>query len=501
MKANNFSEFSRQNPKGIILYFFTILFRIIKSSWVLIPIFITKKNISFDTTIVIGSIALLTLVILVISILYYLNFKFKIKDNHFILTQGIFNKTNTSIAFERIQNINFKQNLLQQIIGVTKVEIETAGAKKTEVSVKALSKERAILLKEAVLKEDYILDQTLENEPKIVPKKVILKITLSQLAKVALTENHFKSLGIAIALYLSLSSQLGDYFKQFKIENMIDGAEIFINENSEVITNSYLIIASIVFFAIIISLIVSTVLVFLFHFDLTLSVKKDSLEINQGLFTKRNNILKKEKVQYITISSNPLKKLLKINSIFFKQASSEKVKKKKQIRVVGSKKPQNNMLKHLLFGEHEYSNLEVYKPDFYYIYQMIIKSIIIITIINTVLYFGFEKPNYISMNLFLLLITSLFIYLRYTKSYFKITNSMLIKGHGRIETHTTFFEYYKIQNVKLVQTIFQKRAKVMNIVLQTASGKIKIPCIPNEQAYYLYNVFLKKSQTSKKKWI
>ena len=48
MKVNNFSEFSRQNSKGIILNYTMLLYRIIKSSWVLIPLFFTTKKDNFN---------------------------------------------------------------------------------------------------------------------------------------------------------------------------------------------------------------------------------------------------------------------------------------------------------------------------------------------------------------------------------------------------------------------------------------------------------------------
>ena len=92
----------------------------------------------FSTTKILLAIVAILLYILIRSVLLYLNFKFKIKDNAFILKQGILSKSNVSIPFEKIQNINFKQNFIQQLINVTQVEIETAGAKTVEISIKAL---------------------------------------------------------------------------------------------------------------------------------------------------------------------------------------------------------------------------------------------------------------------------------------------------------------------------------------------------------------------------
>ena len=52
-------------------------------------------------------------------------------------------KKNTSISFDRIQNINFKQTLIQQLINVYEVSIETAGSKDTEIAIKALTYNKA----------------------------------------------------------------------------------------------------------------------------------------------------------------------------------------------------------------------------------------------------------------------------------------------------------------------------------------------------------------------
>ncbi len=47
------------------------------------------------------------------------------------------------------------------------------------------------------------------------------------------------------------------------------------------------------------------------------------------------------------------------------------------------------------------------------------------------------------------------------------------------------------------QTIFQERNKVADLVFQTASGKIKIPCIEKSEAIKIYNYTLFKVETSK----
>ena len=51
------------------------------------------------------------------------------------------------------------------------------------------------------------------------------------------------------------------------------------------------------------------------------------------------------------------------------------------------------------------------------------------------------------------------------------------------------------------QTFFQKKKDVVNIVIQTASGKIILPCVKTSKAIEMYNFMLYKSETSTKKWM
>ena len=78
---------------------------------------------------------------------------------------------------------------------------------------------------------------------------------------------------------------------------------------------------------------------------------------------------------------------------------------------------------------------------------------------------------------------------------------MLLVGKGLLETHVTYLEIFKVQNIKIQQTIFQKRSNVADLILQTASGKIKIPCIDFNEAIKIYNHTLYKVETSQTSWM
>jgi putative membrane protein len=139
MNRASFKEFRRQSPKGIVINYGVLLFKLVKSFWVLIPIFFSK-NIEDKWDYIISVIGGLFLVLFVIAVVQYIYFKFKIVGDQFVLNKGMIFKKKLAIPIERIQSVNFKQNIVHQIIQVTQVEIQTAGAKDVEVSIKALSR-------------------------------------------------------------------------------------------------------------------------------------------------------------------------------------------------------------------------------------------------------------------------------------------------------------------------------------------------------------------------
>ena len=78
---------------------------------------------------------------------------------------------------------------------------------------------------------------------------------------------------------------------------------------------------------------------------------------------------------------------------------------------------------------------------------------------------------------------------------------MILVGKGLIDTHYTYFQLFKVQNVKIKQSIFQKRRNIADLILQTASGKIRIPCIRYKDAIEIFNYATYKSIISKESWM
>lgn len=494
-----FSDFSKQSPKGIFIIYFAEIYRVIKLFWIFLFIIFKdfSKFSSYGAIYIYLGIGLLLSLLLLRAYLIYINFQFKIENQHFILKKGILKKTLVEIPFHRIQNINFKQNIVQQIIGVFEVSIETAGSKDTEIAIKALSLEKAEALKAAISKAKELDIEVVEKQ-EIEP---IIKISFFSLLKVSLTENHLQNLFLFFAIVIGFFNQIQQISESFGKAEALDG---YISESTSNLSASVVLVTILVILLTLIALISSFVKVFLIHFNLRAYLKDDAFEINQGLLTKKSIVLKKQKIQNVTISTNPLKRLIGISFITFKQAVSGKVnnaKKEKLIRLVGCKKYQIEIVKESIFKTLNVENNIKNNPDSYYKKRIFFWTSLFFLVLYSVTYYFISH-----MEVFysLLMVTPLAVFLilkKVKKRFYQISDEMLIVGKGLLETHLVYLDIFKVQNIKMKQSIFQKRSNVADLVLQTASGKIEIPCIAYNEAVKIYNHTLYKVETSNAPWM
>jgi putative membrane protein len=313
MSEPNFDKLSRQSPKGIVVNYGILLYKLLKSFWVHIPLVLTK-NTEGKLGYLIIFLGVLGLILLLIATVQYLYFKFKIEGEYFIVHQGMIFKKKTSIHIERIQSVNFKQNIIHQLINITQVEIQTAGAKDVEVSIKAISRENAEVLKNRLqnITNKLFFDGLDAKVEEKVEEKLIYQLSTIDLLKVSFSENHIRSFFFILALVFSFGYQLEDIVKEW---NFADEIIQFVIKNKTVISGSIAVLGLFFIVGLIISVVVSFVRVFLVHFDQNVIQKNDGIQLREGLFTKREDVLKIKKIQYSITVTNPIKQKMGIQTV------------------------------------------------------------------------------------------------------------------------------------------------------------------------------------------
>jgi len=492
----DFSDFSRQLPIGIIVIYGNLLFRFLKVTWIFFfIIFKDPSKLNGDRLFYISiSLLLLLVFILIWAFLIFKNFLFRIHENHFELKQGVLRKTNTSIDFDRIQNVNFKQNIIQQLLNIQQVEIETAGSTKTEIIIRALHLNDARLLKEKILEKQTFQQGVIQSEK----QKYFLKISGKELLKVGLTENHLMSLLLLSSLVFGLYQQIKDLFKGYIID-----IEDFFKDGVNSVFNSLILFLFVIVATIAISIVTSIIRVFLFHFNLTILKNNKAFQITQGLFTVQSKLLKVNKIQSITISNNLLKRKLGISYVIFKQTVSGRVAKDKNklVKIVGCKNNHLEKIKDFFFRINDEEFSKKLTSDIFLKRRLYFINFLIVVFLNLFLLGNFYNIKLLFINVFLIPLLFFYVQKSYTKRHYSISDNFLFIAQGVIEVNHTFLPFFKVQNIKIKQTIFQKKRNVVDLIFQTASGKIKLPCLQKKDAMSIYNYTLYKIESRQGEWI
>ena len=499
MQITDFSTPMRQSQKGIIVIFGVQLYKVIKNTFIpLIVVGISSFrrnsfNLKLLTYITIG-IILLLLTLLAITILKYLNFKFHVSEQNFYLNSGIINKENTIIPKTKIQNVSIRQNVIQQIINVVSVNIETAGDDKSEIEINALDKSTALALKEELLvseiKRDEIIDDFTITEP-----NVYFKATVKRLFLEGITQNHLRSFGIMAAFLIGIYTQIRDVVKELNIAE--DYSDYMAYEETTILTILFtnIIIVIVVVF---ISVLFSMIRTFITNYDLKVLEKRNTIEINKGLLQKISLALVPSRIQNIIISTNRLKRYFGLNSLYIKQAMMTK-KQQNQLSIVALGREQIQYLTKKLIANLSF-DIHRFKPSYYYIRIMALRASIILILINIVCILFF-KTSGLLCNVIVVPFIVLFIRTTYRKSYYYLDNNHLFLGSGFIDTITDILENHKIQVVKVKQSFFQKRHEVASLIISTASKSITIPYIKEDEAFNIHDFLVYKVESENRNWM
>lgn len=504
MKKHDFSNPTRQASITIIVIIWTYLKLVFRVLWPILLIFIFRQK-SNVFNYIIPAIILILLIAFVFAIIAFYKHVFYVKDEHLHVEKGIFNRVTLNIPFDRIQSVNFEQDLLFQLTDHVKVNIDTAGSKKQEFSLKALSSSDADALKQIIFKNqqnEQFLQQSESNHEISVPKESlnehIVHLKLEDLLLIGLTENHLKAgiwlLGLVYYFYERIK-EVG-----YDLVNYIPEETSLQNTFNEI---PYIVGALII--GIVILVLISVVRTFLMYFDLQVNRIYNGFMIHKGLLNKTTFLANDRKVQRIYWTDNIISRLLSIRKLTFHQVShSEKNQSKKATIPLRGKDKLDRIIQYI-FPQFNSDYTQTYTVSKYYfirrLYYIIpLYIILIIQSLTTDLIDINPLIQIILYSFFIVLIVWL-IWKRMHTFKIAINDQYLYFERGVFDFEYDLLPLYKIQSVELKQSYYKKRKEVANIIFITASGDIEVPYLNLKDAYYLRNLALYKAEISNIKWM
>ncbi|ATP55249.1 hypothetical protein CPT03_01610 [Pedobacter ginsengisoli] len=504
-KEYDFSTPRKQSASGIIIMFANSFQHIVRAlALPLILIIVKSKDSGNLALILIVFLSLLTIVLALYAYFSYQKFTFFLdeKKQEFIINSGIFSKTSLTIQLNKIQQVNINQNLLQQVVGVYSLEIDTAGSEKKEASIKAIDHATATILKQKLLSRDLAENETTNiqaDDQLIKSAPPLLKLSINTLLKIGITTNYGASLLLLTGFIFGAFQLFKDYTDALDIER-----EQFTKMFSQGITIFSL--CFLVAFSLIIILATNIIRTFIKYFNFKIIKQKGALAVSSGLFTHKNVLLTPNKVQLSAYSQNYFQKKFDLLNIKIKQASFDSAdkedNKKSDIEIPGCDEHERDEVLKMILSNVPAKGAEL-APNYRFIFlQTMIWIVFPISVFALLSIYALPLlKNYLLMVIPYIIVVGTMLYFEFKRHRLYVDEQFIIKRSGIWDVEHEIIEPHKIQAITAKQYFWHKAADVGHLIIHTAAGVIHFKYGNYTHIKSLVNYWTYKIEVSKKDWM
>lgn len=499
----SFNQPQRQSKVGILVMFLYTLQKLVRAFFPLILVFLFKTE-NLNWLYVIPSILVFISLLGLFAYLSYLNFTFFIdqESNEFVINEGVFNKTKTTIHLDKIQQVNINQSFIQKIIGVYALEIDTAGSTTKEVSIKAISHPLALALKTRLLENETVTAHEIQTDvvPEFAPEnteKPFIKISFWTLLKIGFTSNYLRSIGLLFLFYTTVRENL-----QSISDDENNAVDTQIGDFLEAQTILYgMFFVGFVLIGIV--LVVNVVRTLIKFFGFTVSKQKGSLLLSFGLFNTKNTIVKPEKVQITTITRNYFQKKLDILEIKIQQASASEVQNKNNsIEIPGCSEVEKDTILNLIFSEIPQKGVML-KPNWRKLVFSLFLSIGIPFLIYTFIAIYIEPLafDYVFLAVAYVIFVALMVFVGYRNNRLFVNDDFIIIQSGAWDVDHRIIEIGKIQALTTSQLFWHKKPDIGSLTIHTAGGALQFDLGNFSKVKAYINLWLYEVESKNNKWM
>ena len=231
----------------------------------------------------------LLVVLFIMAIFSAIKWYFKvywIENNILHIKHGVFVKKESYLNKERVQNVSTSSNVIYQMLGLMKLNIEVAGGgSEPEVMLAGIKEDEAKHLISLLHKKETTVKEEIEEEE----SKTVYQLTAKEVLA-AITSGRF---GLVFSGLVLLYTK----FDFVLPEGFTSKVEAYVMENGVY----KLIVIALILMAI--SWIISTAGYVLKYANFKIERKGEEIRIVQGLFEKKEFVLKLHRIQAITVKN------------------------------------------------------------------------------------------------------------------------------------------------------------------------------------------------------
>lgn len=498
---HSFGTPQRQSLVGVVVMFTDTLQSTLRKLWPLLLVMVLRINETNRLYIVLGVLGA-ALLLAIVAYLKYYNFTFFLDEanDEFVIRKGILNKSRIAIPLDKIQKVNINQSVIQKIIGVHELEVDTAGSSKKEVAIKAITHENALILKKHLLESDKSIpkDEFAIEKSTIEDEHPFIEISFISLLKTGITSNYARSFALLFAFVITVYQNIEEYIDITGYDDNPFGEYI----NAEVLLKFTIFI---ILAILVVTLLINLTRTIVKYFNYKITKQQNSLLLSHGLLTTHNTILRPERVQIVTVGRNYFQKKMDIQDVKIRQASNQESAKEQHkliMEIPGCNETEKDVLLNFLLNKMPERG-EMLKPSIRKVVVQVIKLLLIpLSIYFLTAHFLFkELYDYMLFLPLYIFFVTIMIYFAYRNSRLFTNSEFIIKQSGAWDVDNDILAPHKIQAVSLKQYFWHKRSDVGMVTLYTAGGMIRFGLADYKKLKQLVNYWLYQVETTSKNWM
>ena len=271
-----------------------------------------ERNPQVALVIPVGILAIITA-----GVLQYWFFRFRIEEDRIHIHQGVVRKTALDLPFDRVQGINVERSLIDRILGLVTVSLDTAGSATAEGQLPSVTSELADDLRgriRASRPAKTADDASAGDVPAVSPDgvaretsapaeslgQVLLKLRAGDIVRIGFANRNL----VLAAAFLGIFGQSMD-FAEDRLRPIVESAtDAFAGAGT-------LIQALVVIGSVLVGLAIVLFGAFLRYHGFTLWREGTAYRTRAGLLTQREVVVESRKIQQLALSHNLVLRLFR----------------------------------------------------------------------------------------------------------------------------------------------------------------------------------------------
>ncbi|MGG5739823.1 MULTISPECIES: PH domain-containing protein [Bacillus cereus group] len=415
-----------------------------------------------------------------------------VENNVLHVKQGLFVKKESYLNKERVQTINTSSNILYQMLGLKKIQIETAGGgDDAEVSLAGITEDEAkeliSLLNEPTpeVKVEKTSEEVVEKEVMAEEKQATeYKLTLKEILLASVTSGQF---GLLFSLIFFVYHQVDEYIPKWikkSVESYVMDHDIY----------GWIYMVAIL---LVVSWIISTIGYALKHGNFTVNRKNDEVRISQGLLERKELVLKLHRIQGITIKEGIFRQMFGYCAVQVEVIQSKGLgeeKDKVTLHPIIRKDRVQELLAHLQLPYELNTNIIALPKAAlrrYLIDSFIFFAMLAIPLTGISIYF--EKYFIMWALIPLAILTFTLGYATFKTNGYSVNGEQITLVYRSLGKYTGLVRRRHVQSMEKTQSYFQRRADLCTYKFSSASSNYKIEHARVEDAKRMQDWYKKKS--------